>query len=73
MNWDEDYDFEPSEPEYDYEDDDDDDDSFTGFMDEDGKWYNDPEEWRDSGHFNPPGTIDCGDGYVDDDGVFYEY
>lgn len=24
-------------------------------------------------HFNPPGTIDCGDGYLDDDGVFTEY
>lgn len=30
------------------------------------------EAWYDD-HLNPPGTEDCGDGYVDDDGVFYEY
>ncbi len=70
MGWDEKYDYEPPEPDYDF--DDDRDEESTGFF-EDGHWYNDPEEWRDEGHFNPPGTIDCGDGYVDDDGVFYEY
>ncbi len=38
---------------------------------DDGIMY-DPESWAET-HRNPWGTIDCGDGYVDDDGVFTEY
>ena len=32
-----------------------------------------PEPMYEEGQFNPYGTIDAGDGYVDDDGIFYEY
>ncbi len=39
--------------------------------DDNGMLY-DEESWYES-HLNPYGTIDCGDGYVDDDGVFTEY
>ena len=56
----------------DYDDDDDEPDySPRHYMDDDGRFY-DEESWYET-HFNPPGTIDCGDGYLDDDGVFTEY
>lgn len=71
---DEDYDEDNDADEEDEEYDDDDDDSeYTPrhYMDDDGRYY-DEESWYES-HSNPPGTIDCGDGYIDDDGVFTEY
>lgn len=72
---DDEYDDDDDEDQDDYEDEDDDDDEpgYTPrqYMDDDGRYY-DEELWYET-HFNPPGTIDCGDGYLDDDGVFTEY
>lgn len=66
--YDEDNDADEEDEEYD-----DDDSEYTPrhYMDDDGRYY-DEESWYES-HSNPPGTIDCGDGYIDDDGVFTEY
>ena len=38
---------------------------------DESRWAPEPE--YEDGQLNPYGTIDAGDGYVDDDGVFYEY
>ena len=72
-NDDDDDDYEDDDDEDDndeYDDDDDDDDDDDRYYDND-RFY-DAESWYDD-HLNPPGTIDCGDGYIDDDGVFTEY
>lgn len=62
-----------SEEEYAPDDDYEDDAEYEShyFMDDNGRFY-DAESWYED-HLNPPGTIDCGDGYLDDDGVFTEY
>lgn len=38
---------------------------------DDGKFYT-KETWYED-HLNPPGTEDCGDGYLTGDGIFIEY
>ncbi len=47
------------------------------YNDEDDTDYYDYEQmqreaWNET-HMNPYGTEDCGDGYIDSDGVFTEY
>ena len=54
------------------EDDYDSDSSSRHYWDDSGRFYGSDEDWY-ADHLNPPGTIDCGDGYIDDDGVFTEY
>ncbi len=57
----------------DYDEDDyDSDASSRHYWDDSGRFYGSDEDWY-ADHLNPPGTIDCGDGYIDDDGVFTEY
>lgn len=62
-----------SEEEYASEDDYEDDAEYEShyIMDDNGRYY-DAESWYED-HMNPPGTTDCGDGYLDADGVFTEY
>ena len=64
-DYDEEYDEDPG----DYEED----ETPRGFFDDNMHYYETLEDWH-ADHMNPPGTIDCGDGYFDEDtGVFTEY